>query len=97
MITPGRHPTSCWPEKPGVTDVAPLQLPARLTPGIGTLCDLRIQLSHPSFGVASAPGVVGRTPRWNSGTLHTPFLDPEDPNLTHLVPDAISAPLSWVS
>ena len=24
MITPGRHPTSCWPEKPGITDVAPL-------------------------------------------------------------------------
>ena len=23
MITPGRHLTSCWPEKPGITDIVP--------------------------------------------------------------------------
>ena len=47
--------------------------------------------------MASTPGMVGHTPHQNSSTLHTPSLDPEDPNLTHPVPDTVSAPLSWVS
>ena len=71
--------------------------PAPCTPGVGTLCNLRIQPGRPSFGVVSAYGVVSCTPPQNSDIPHAPSLDPTDPNLTHLLPDAVSTPLSWVS
>ena len=65
-------------------------------PGVETSCALRIQLSRPFFGVDSANGMDGHTPPRNSDIPHTPSLDPADPNLTHPLPNAISAHLPWV-
>ena len=96
MITPGNRPTSCWPGKPGVMVDVPPWLLARLTPGAGTLCALRIQLGHPSFGVDSANGVDGPTPPRNLDMPRAPSLDPADPNLTRLLLNAVGAHLPWV-
>ena len=74
----------------------PPWLLARLTPSAGTLCALRIQLSHPSFGVDSTNGVDGPTPPRNLDMPCTPSLDPADPNLTRLLLNAVGAHLPWV-
>ena len=96
MITPGNHQISCWPEKPGVMADAPLQLLAKRTHGVVTLCALRIQLGRPSFEVDSACGADGHTPLRNFDIPHAPSLVTAGPNLTRPLQSAVGARLQSV-